>query len=487
MLEGVTNDQVVNLLKNWTVGFVSLDTDFRLRLTNAEIDRIDGRTMDEMKGRPIWEVWPNVLNTDLERLIRTAMDMRKGGTAPLYRTTRPGRVIFLEVRVQPWGEGVALFVLDLTRFRELESEKEEIEQRYMLASKASLDIQYEWDIDENVWRSNGGHESLFGPDVPQESPIANITAKVHPDDLPVIHKRFSEAVRSGAAIWEVEYRVARDGGWVNVRDRAFIMYDDEGKPVRAVGVMKDVTESEKSQQEIQRLQSELIHVSRVSAMGTMASVLAHELNQPLAAIGSYLAGAERLLEDAGDIDRELLLQAIRQAHEGSARAGKIIQRLRSMTKKADHQREWTSVAQAIDNAVSLALIGRTHLRKTLDIQIVDRLVVQGDAIQLEQVFLNLIRNALEANEEAGRSGVRIVARPVADDMVGITISDHGDGIVPDQQAKLFDFFVSTKEDGMGIGLPISRTIIEAHGGKINVENREPFGATFRIVLPVSAN
>ncbi|AXK43994.1 ATP-binding protein [Erythrobacter aureus] len=486
MLYGVTDEQVSSLLQNWKVGVVGLRPDFTLEFVNAEAERIDGRVAEELIGRSVWEVLPNVVGTEVEELIRLAMETRKGGTAPLYRTSRPGRTIFLEIRVQPWGKGVALFILDVTNWVQLESEKERLEEKYMLASRASPDIQYEWNIKDNIWDSQGGHESLY-PGIVTPTEIGEFTARIHPDDRERMNTLFRQTLLSGKAHWAFEYRVNRNGVWANVEDRAFIVYDEEGMPVRAVGVMKDVSETAARQMEITRLQSELIHVSRVSAMGTMASVLAHELNQPLAAIGSYLAGAERLLEEADEIDRELLLQAVREAHAGSSRAGKIIQRLRSMTMKAEHKRDWTNISKAVDNAVSLALIGRTELRDTLSIDISPKLQVQADEIQIEQVLLNLIRNALEANEEAGRSGVKISARELSVDMIGISIADVGNGIPADLQPKLFDFFVSTKDDGMGIGLPISRTIVEAHGGKISIEDREPYGAVFRLMLPINGH
>ena len=248
------------------------------------------------------------------------------------------------------------------------------------------------------------------------------------------------------------------------------------------GFVRDLTERRSQERRMQELQSELVHVSRLTAMGEMASSLAHELNQPLAAITSYLRGAATLLK-AEDTDKGRVREALDRSAEQALRAGDVIKRLREFVAKGETEHTIEDPATLLEEAAALALVGareqgvRVSLRCEHDLP--DILV---DKIQIQQVALNLIRNAIEAMETAERRELTIgVTR--RNELAFFFIADTGAGIAPEIAQQLFQPFVTSKASGMGVGLSICRTIIEAHGGRITARPNEGGGTVFEFTLP----
>ncbi|MFG1351242.1 PAS domain S-box protein [Xanthobacter autotrophicus] len=248
------------------------------------------------------------------------------------------------------------------------------------------------------------------------------------------------------------------------------------------GFIRDLTERQETEARLQELQAELVHISRLTAMGEMASTLAHELNQPLSAIANYIKGSRRLL-DAGTVKVEMLQGALEKAGEQALRAGQIIRRLRDFVSRGESERRVESLSKLVEEASALALVGakehgiqvRFHYDPKCDL-------VLADKVQVQQVLLNLMRNALEAMMEAPRRQLLVKTEAAEDDMVMISVSDTGHGISADFAPQLFTPFVTTKQHGMGVGLSISRTIIEGHGGRIWAEPNPQGGAVFRFTL-----
>jgi two-component system sensor kinase FixL len=249
------------------------------------------------------------------------------------------------------------------------------------------------------------------------------------------------------------------------------------------GFVRDLTERQKTEARLQELQSELVHISRLTAMGEMASALAHELNQPLSAITNYMKGSRRLLEKTTDERAGVVREAIDNAAEQAIRAGQIIRRLRDFVARGDSERRVESMAKLVEEASALALVGikdqgvhvRFQLGRSTDL-------VLADKVQIQQVLLNLIRNAVEAMHDSPRRELLISTTPAEDEMLMTSIADTGTGISPDVTDQLFRPFVTTKRQGMGVGLSISRTIIEAHGGRIWTEANPGGGTVFRFTL-----
>src|ERR1035441_9070026 len=235
-------------------------------------------------------------------------------------------------------------------------------------------------------------------------------------------------------------------------------------------------------------QSELVHVSRLSAMGEMASALAHELNQPLAAISNYMKGSRRLLAGSADPNTPKIESAMDRAAEQALRAGQIIRRLRDFVSRGESEKRVESLSKLIEEAGALGLAGareqnvqlRFNLNPESDLVLVDR-------VQIQQVLVNLFRNALEAMAQSRQRELIVANAADADDMIEVAVSDTGSGFHDDVQSNLFQTFFTTKETGMGVGLSISRSIIEAHGGRMWAENNPAGGATFRFTLPAAPN
>jgi len=249
------------------------------------------------------------------------------------------------------------------------------------------------------------------------------------------------------------------------------------------GFVRDLTERQAAERRLQDVQGELVHVSRLTALGEMASAMAHELNQPLTAATSFMKGCLVLLKRK-PLDEARLEDMIRQGAEQALRAGQIIRRLREFVSKGEAERSIESLPQLLEEAGALAMVGARERNVRLRYEIdpgVD--LVLADKVQIQQVALNLIRNGIEAMEESPKKELFVGARAAPDDMVEVFVSDTGHGISPAAAEQLFQPFMTTKAHGMGIGLSISRTIIEAHGGRIWVEPNPAGGTIFRFTLP----
>ena len=234
---------------------------------------------------------------------------------------------------------------------------------------------------------------------------------------------------------------------------------------------------------MQELQSELVHISRLTAMGEMASTLAHELNQPLSAISNYLKGSRRLLEARADKSSSMMRDALDKAAEQALRAGQIIRRLRDFVARGESEHRVENVKKLVEEASALALVGAKDqaIRVRFDFDPSVELVL-ADKIQIQQILLNLMRNSVEAMQDSARRELRLSAVRVDNDMVQVSVADTGSGLAPEVASQLFQPFVTTKQHGMGVGLSICRTIAESHGGKIWVEANPGGGTVFRFTL-----
>jgi two-component system sensor kinase FixL len=256
-----------------------------------------------------------------------------------------------------------------------------------------------------------------------------------------------------------------------------------GKQRFFTGFIRDLTERQKTEARLQELQSELVHISRVTAMGEMASTLAHELNQPLSAISNYLKGSQRLLEGASDERSATMRDALNKATDQAMRAGQIIRRLRDFVSRGESERRVENITKLVEEASALALVGvkDSGIRVTFHFDPSVELVL-ADRVQIQQVVLNLIRNAMDAMETSQTCDLVVSVIPASDNLVRVSVADTGPGIAPEIAEQLFQPFITTKRHGIGIGLSISRTIVEAHGGHIWAESNPVGGTIFHFTL-----
>jgi two-component system sensor kinase FixL len=250
------------------------------------------------------------------------------------------------------------------------------------------------------------------------------------------------------------------------------------------GFIRDLTDQQLTESRLSELQSEVTHMSRFTALGEMASTLAHEINQPLTAIVNYLKGCGRLLQRMDGDSAGVLRDAVGKAADQALRAGDIIRRLREFVARGENVRRVENLAKLIEDASTLALIGTGETGVSTAFRLDPRAdLVIADRIQIQQVLVNLIRNAAESMiDSTARRELEIATVAHDDATVEVSVADTGEGIAPEVAMRLFQPFITTKGKGMGLGLSICRTIVEAHGGKIWVESRPGGGTVFRFTL-----
>jgi two-component system, LuxR family, sensor kinase FixL len=280
-------------------------------------------------------------------------------------------------------------------------------------------------------------------------------------------------------------RLRKDGEAIPVSLTVSPIFSADGQIVGASKIARDISERRRSQAKLHEIQSELFHVSRLNTISHMASGLAHELNQPLSAIVNYLKGAHRLLGDRVDDDLSAALKtALGKASEQALRAGEVVKRLRSFLSRGETGFKVESLSQLAKETGQLALLGMSDVRMAFHLDAnCDSVLI--DKIQVQQVLLNLIRNAFEAMECVERRELTIASTAAESKMVEVSVIDTGPGISEKVAAQLFQPFVTTKRQGMGVGLSISKTIVEAHTGKIWIAPNPAGGTIFRFTLPLA--
>ncbi len=359
-----------------------------------------------------------------------------------------------------------------------------------LAAEAGDLTMWVWDVSGNdVWMTERGR-SLFGLDPQARLDFADTFDRVHPEDRPAREGAIATALETRSD-YEVEYRVQRADGkdrWIHGRGRC--VEPDDGTGPKLFGVSMDVTARKQAEASAAQKRAELEHMARVATLGELTATLTHELKQPLAAILTNSYVGMQLL-NAPEPDLQNVRSTLADISEVTERAGEVISGLRAMLKRDSTTASLTNidvndvirVVEGITHGDAVAQKLGVHLDLSPDVR-----PVKGDSIQLQQVVLNLMLNAFSAMSGTGLDGVRrLVVRTTSidDSNVLIEVQDSGTGIAAEQLESIFDPFVTSKPEGLGMGLSICRSIIERHGGTISAANNPDRGATFSIRLPVS--
>jgi len=258
-------------------------------------------------------------------------------------------------------------------------------------------------------------------------------------------------------------------------------------PAKFVGIIRDITDRKQSEEEIHHARERLSQFARLSTLGEMAAGLAHELNQPLAAIATYTQACQRLIE-SGQSDDDEILATLKKCDSQAQRAGDVIRRLRQFVQKREVGRLEVSCKELIHDIAALAEVDARNNRIPLAIDVAEGLPnVMVDAVQIQQVILNLIRNGIDAMQDTEQNdeGISVTVKQFDSDHIKVAVTDHGGGMTEEAEKKIFQPFFTTKPSGLGLGLSICQSIIASHGGVLNFTNNPSGGTTFYFTLPVN--
>jgi two-component system sensor kinase FixL len=325
---------------------------------------------------------------------------------------------------------------------------------------------------------NDAAERLFG--YTAQEMIGRPITVIFPPDRVAEEDQILGRVARGELVdrFETE-RLHRSGRRIPVSVTISPVKDRSGAVIGVSKIIRDLTEQTERDRQIQELQAELIHVQRLNEFGQFVSSLVHEVNQPLTATSNYLSACRRLAA-AGNTAG--VAAALERIDEQTQRTRQIVQRIRDFVKKRDLRMQTENLSQVIAEAIALTHASARDALLRLETRVDDSSSVQIDKVQVQQVLFNLLRNGIEAMQDQPRRDIRIEAVPTHDSMVEVSVADSGPGLPQAVRERLFQPFVTTKPNGMGVGLSVCRTIIEAHGGQLWADDAAGEGAVFRFTL-----
>ncbi|MEJ8810733.1 ATP-binding protein [Variovorax ureilyticus] len=361
------------------------------------------------------------------------------------------------------------------------------EQRMNLAAEAADVGIWVRDFARNDFWASAKWRELFGFALTQAVDLERMLLKLHPDDRDVVRQALAKAVADGGE-YTSEFRLVLADGrirWIAAQGRVDL--DTSRRPIRMRGACTDCTARKQAEREMLQLRHEIVHAGRVSVMGQFASALAHEISQPLGAIQRNAEAASIILETRSP-DLDEIRAIVDDILSDDQRAGAVIDRMRALLRRREIDMQPLHVGELLGDVAALSRPDAAARQVSLVLEIADDVPpVLGDRVHLQQVLLNLISNGMDSIEEAGRKVRRIAVTAVLDGAraVEIAVADNGVGIPPDRLEQVFSSFFTTKATGMGMGLSISRTLVETHGGRLWAENLDDGGARLRFTLPVA--
>jgi len=341
---------------------------------------------------------------------------------------------------------------------------------------------FSWLVDTDELTFSDELKHIFAFDLDEVVTFDKIRGRVHPEDLPLVADKMAE-VRSGRENPEYDNRLLMPDGIIkHVRVYGRLIRHDNGR-LECVGAVQDVTQSRLTAQAHDELRSELAHVTRVMSLGAMAASIAHEVNQPLSGIITNASTCLRMLA-ASPPNIEGARETARRTIRDGNRAADVITKLRALFSRRVASVEEVDLNDAVREVISLCWVDLQRARVTLRAELDDKLpLVLADRVQLQQVIMNLLRNAADAMKGVEERQLLLRTEPEKDNAVRVSVRDSGIGVSADNLERIFDAFYTTKIDGMGIGLSVSRTIVESHGGRLWAEPNNGPGATVSFVVP----
>jgi signal transduction histidine kinase len=371
---------------------------------------------------------------------------------------------------------------------ESETELRISKQRMRVAARSAELRLWEWDIvRDEIW-STDDDPMLYGIVESQKISFNSFLNNLYEEDRERVKLLVEKSLVKGNGHYESEFRIKMPDGqihWFNSRGR--IEFNEDDQPLRMLGVTIDITRRKQAELAVQQQRNELTHLSRVTTLGELSGSLAHELNQPLAAILSNAQAAQRFLA-RGNTDLAEIQDILKDIVSEDNRAVEVIQRLRLLLKKGEVQHLPVNLNKVVEEVLKIVNSDLMNHNITVNVDLDQKLpAVIGDRVQLQQVLLNLIMNACEAmsHTHAGRRRLFVRTEPNGVDKALVSVGDQGPGIPSESLESIFEPFFTTKLQGMGLGLPICCTIITAHGGHLWATNNTPRGAIFHFKLPTS--
>ena len=483
-----------SLVENLPQNIFRKDLNHRVTFGNQRYCETSGRSLDEMLGKDDFDLYPHELARKYQADDRWVMETGKIFETVEENQLPDGKMISVQVVKTPVHDasgaivgvqGIFWDITDRVRAEEALRESEErfrqmaenIHDVFRLTDWSSGRVLYVSPAYSTIW----GHScrSLY------EWPRSWLDA-VHPEDRDRVTAAYDQHTARGN--YSEQFRIVRADGSIRwIRDNAFPITDTEGKVYRIAGISEDITERHEAEEKLSERDDALAHVTRLSTMGEMVAGIAHEINQPLYAISNFATACTTSLLSNGKDQKTKLLDWTQQITEQATRAGQIIRRLGNYARKTPTRRNEVDLNELVHESVELVAAEARRSKVQVEMQLAQSLPMAiADAIQIQQVLVNLIRNAFEASDSLELARRWVLVRTSCEGAeIHVEVEDGGAGLPPGDPDRLFDAFYSTKTDGMGMGLAISRTIVESHHGRIWALPREPLGATFHFSLPVT--
>jgi PAS domain S-box-containing protein len=487
-----------SLFENVPVGVMLIGQEGRYVAVNRAFQTMIGYSEMELCGLSPSEI----THEDDRAATKAIMAARAAGNLKTQRREKryrrkDGGVIWADVSSfqVPVARGTllqAVFAADITHRKQAEEALRRSEAYLAQAQQISQTGSWYWNVQSGEVRWSAEHYRIFGYNPAATKPsLALFTERIHPEDKPALEQTIATSVaeRSG---FQREYRVVLPDGSVKHLLSMGRPGTTESGALEYVGTVMDITQRKRAEaeardgeQRFRDVQMELAHANRLATMGQLTASIAHEVNQPIAATVTNAHAALRWLARRPP-DLEEVRQTLDRILRDGYRAGEVTSRIRSLVRKEPARKDAVAINESIREVIELA---RSEVLKNgiaVQMQLADGLpLIQGDRVQLQQVVLNLIVNAIEAMSAAGE-GTRelaIATRTAGSDGVLVAIGDSGPGLAASALQHLFDAFYTTKPGGLGMGLSISRSIIEAHGGRLWAETNQPHGSLFQFTMP----
>ncbi len=464
--------------------FITRVADGRIVEVNDQWERVLGYSRRAIAGRAIHDLNLCVGPDDRRRfeahiagrggLPRLEIDVRTSAGATL-------RAAIVVERAEIDGEPCLIINLrDISDRKRAEDALRESSERLRLALEAGRMGVWDWDRGSGALSWSKEHFEIFGlPSVGQQATYDKWAGRVHPDDLLAAKAAMDAAIATRSA-YHQEYRlILADGSIRWVESRAEPRFDESGQCVRMMGLTLDVSERKQAEE----THHKLLHASRLTAMGELTASIAHEINQPVTSIMSNVDAAEMIL-DADPLDVAELREILRDIRSDDVRVRDIVRHVRGLANDRATEVEPLDVNELIRAVLRLIAPTARQRKMRFATDLADLSSVHGDPIHVQQILLNLMLNAMDAMSEAPEEQRSLLVRSFTNGTgsVEVTVRDRGHGIPPELRHSIFDSFVTTKKDGMGLGLSITRTLVEAQGGRIWGENNADCGATFHFTL-----